>query len=251
MVKVIEKERDRRVSPADEPVARWAKLARAGVLLIGLWALGLQLVAGFLAPVAVIGTSFVAFAPFLRGERRRLTMVVGALGVVALLAYLPTILDELSHPDSGVAFSFTLLVTIASFVLVVAGLGAGFRWDPSVIRPAGVAMSAVFLAGLALAVVSSLAVESAAAEAGDVDVVASGNEFDPTRIVTRAGTTGFWLDNRDGVRHTLTVEGTDQELDVPGYSSQRADFDLAAGQYTIICAVPGHESMTIALTVEG
>ena len=94
-------------------------------------------------------------------------------------------------------------------------------------------------------------VESATPFPSDIQVIASGVEFDLTEIVVVPGSNGFWVDNQDGIRHTFTIEGTDMEIDVPGLSAQRANFELAPGAYTVFCAVPGHENMKISLKVEG
>ena len=88
-------------------------------------------------------------------------------------------------------------------------------------------------------------------EAGDVEVVAVSVEFEPTQLSVAAGETGFWVDNRDGIRHTFTIEGTGMEIDVPAFSAQRAVFDLDPGSYVVFCDVPGHENMRIDLTVGG
>jgi plastocyanin len=98
---------------------------------------------------------------------------------------------------------------------------------------------------------AAASVQSVEPKPTDVQVVAEGVTFDRSEIVVEVGESGFWLDNRDGIRHTLTVTGTDNQIDAPGLSAQRADFELAPGVYEIFCAVPGHENMKIDLIVEG
>ena len=65
-----------------------------------------------------------------------------------------------------------------------------------------------------------------------------------------ATNTRRWL-RMTRVGRLLILRGTDYEIDVPGLSSQGAEFDLAPGEYEVFCAVPGHEKMQIDLVVEG
>jgi len=66
------------------------------------------------------------------------------------------------------------------------------------------------------------------------------------------GSTGVWVENKDGIRHTLTIEELGVDLDIPALKARRVDFAAAAaGTYTYTCTVPGHENMTGTLVVEG
>ena len=62
---------------------------------------------------------------------------------------------------------------------------------------------------------------------------------------------GVWIDNKDGIRHTFTIEELDVDLEIPALKAKRVEFDAVAGTYTYICTVPGHENMTGTLVVEG
>ncbi len=235
-------------SPA---VVQWVRVCRFGAAAAFAWSIVLQVIIGaFVPPIAIPGVIFGLLAVFLTGERRRLALVTGVLALLAIVGNLPGTIDELSHPNSGVAFSTTLFIALAVVVCFIAGLGAVRGWSPAGIRPVLMSAGAVFAAGVVLAVIASAGVSSAGALSGDVTVVAELNQFEPTEIVVSAGETGFWLDNRDGIRHTLSLEGSETEIDAPGYSSQRGVFDLEPGQYTFFCDVPGHENMRIDLTVE-
>ncbi|HEX6221022.1 MAG TPA: cupredoxin domain-containing protein [Acidimicrobiia bacterium] len=229
----------------------WVKVARIGSLTIGVWSLALQILAGeIIPPVVIIGVVFTVVAVFLKGDRRRLALVAALLALLSVGGNLPMTIDELSHPSSSIAFLLTLLATSAAAVVTVAGLAAFFGWSLDTRPAVYYSWAGVLALGVVVSVAAASGVESIAPSAGDVEVVASGVEFDPERIVVSAGETGFWLDNRDGIRHTFTIEELDLEIDTPGLSAQRADFDLAAGEYTVICSVPGHENMVIDLVVE-
>lgn len=240
---------ERESSPASTTPG-WLRVARVGALTIGAWSLALQLLAGLIPPVTLIGVVFLSLSLFLRGERRRLGLVAAVLAFLAVAGNLPMTLDELSHPSSSVAFLLTLLATSAAVVVVLAGVAAFFGWSTDSRRAVYYSWGGVLALGVVVSMAAASGVESVGPRPGDVEVVVSGVEFDRDRIVVPVGENGFWLDNRDGIRHTFTIVGTGLEIDVPGMSSQRADFDLAAGEHTVICAVPGHENMVIDLVVE-
>lgn len=231
---------------------RWLRMTRIGCLLILVWAIALNALAGeLIPPVLAIGLVFGSLSIFLTKERRRLGLVTAILGVTALGANLPGTIDELSHPSSAPAFILTLLVVVAAFVVIVSGAAAFWRLSPEPIKALAITAAAVFGVGVLASLNAAAAIESAEPLSSDVRVVAQGVSFDESEIVVPAGESGFWLDNRDGIRHTFTIRGTGYEIDAPGLSSQREEFDLAPGEYEVFCAVPGHEKMQIDLVVEG
>lgn len=231
---------------------RWLRMTRVGCLLILVWAIALNILAGeLIPPVLVIGFVFGSLSIFLTKERRRLGLVTAILAVIALGGNLPGTIDELSHPSSAPAFILTLLVVVAAFVVIISGAAAFWKLSPEPIKALAITAAAVFGVGVLASLNAAAAIESAEPLSSDVKVVAQSVSFDESEIVVPAGESGFWLDNRDGIRHTFTIRGTDYEIDAPGFSSQRAEFDLAPGEYEVFCAVPGHENMQIDLVVEG
>lgn len=233
----------------DSATARWARVVRWGAIAIGGWSVALQLVIGeVVPPVLAIGLVFIVAGSFVRTGRRRWSLVVAALAAVAILGNLPPLVDELTHPDSGWAFVPSLFVTLTAVVLTVAGVAA-FRRSTASPRPLLIIAAAVMTVGTAGAIVATASVDSDVRQAGDLEVVATGNEFEPTRLVVPAGTNGFWLDNQDGIRHTFSVRDNGFEIDAPGFSQRRGDVDLAPGVYEVFCNVPGHENMEIELLV--
>ena len=88
--------------------------------------------------------------------------------------------------------------------------------------------------------------------ATDTPVVALGVQWDSDIITLEAGSSGIWVDNQDGIRHTFTVPELDIDLEIPAFTAQRIDIEGAVpGEYQVICTVPGHELMTATLVVEG
>lgn len=230
----------------------WVRLERIAALAVTVWAIALQISAGaFIPPVAVYGLVFGGLAIFLRAERRKLGLVVAILATLALVGNLPGTIDELGHPESAPAFVLTLFVSLAAIVTALSGLAAFRGWSDDAVRATVISWTGLLTAGVIVALTSAAGVVSAEPAPGDVRVVAQGVAFDTARLVVDEGSTGFWVDNRDGIRHTFTIEEQGQQIDVPALSSQRADLDLAAGEYTVVCVVPGHENMRIDLTVGG
>lgn len=234
------------------PTRAWLRVTRVAALVVFAWSIVLQAIAGqLIPPVAIIGVVFGGLAIFLVGERPRLGLTAAVLALLALVGNLPMTIDELSHPSSAPAFLLTLVVTTAAVVLMTAGLAAFRGWSTDSVRALYYGWGGVAAVGVVVALSAASGVASAQPAADDVQVVARGVEFNTDEIVVEAGETGFWLDNQDSIRHTFTIEELGYEIDAPSTSAQRAVFDLEPGQYQVICAVPGHENMTIDLVVEG
>lgn len=241
-------------SPPREETATstWMQVARGTAIGMVVWAVVLHLVARVpVPPVIVIAVIFAGFIPFLRGERRKLGLSYGIVAALLLLANMPGLLDELAHYDSAPSFVLTLASTAIAVVAVVAGFGAFFRWSTTSIRPVLVAAAAVFVVGSGVSVAAFAAAESDPALAADVQVVAEKVEFGPDILTVAAGEAGVWVDNKDGIHHTFAVEELGFELEIPALKSRRVDFEAAPGTYEFVCTVPGHESMTGTLVVEG
>ena len=231
-------------------VEEWIKLARAGAIGMVVFAAVLQVIAGtVIPPVLVIGLAFLAMTPFLGGERRGLALGVAIFGIVAYVGNLPVILDDLSNPESAPSFIAQLLSTTAMVLVVVGGLAAWFRRPARLIRPLAIAMAGVFVAGSFVSVAMASNTDSVAALPGDVEVTAEQLMWAPEGVVIDGATTGIWIDNRDGFRHTFTIPELGIDVDVPALKSRRVDIDAPSGTYQILCTVPGHESMTGILTV--
>ena len=85
----------------------------------------------------------------------------------------------------------------------------------------------------------------------DVTVIGQNIKYDKPEYVTTAGTKKIALQNKDGVAHTVTVveEGNKEVVVANGGQTKVGTIDLKAGTYTIICTVPGHQSMKATLKV--
>ncbi len=234
-------------APAAEP---WVGVSRYAALAFAVYAVVYQLFAGFSPPVTVIGLAFLGVGAFIRNGRRRLAFSAGMMAFLLVAASGAPLADALTDLASLEAFWLNLLLTLIAFVSFFAGIGAIRRSDGRYVRVVLGSAVGLFAVGLSLSAVVATGIKSAEPLTGDTRVVAESMSFNPEEIVV-ATDSGIWLENRDGVRHTFTVVGTDLDLNVPGNSAGRMDIALEPGTYQVICDVPGHQAMTLDLTVIG
>ena len=102
---------------------------------------------------------------------------------------------------------------------------------------------------------SSAPAETIPADAGLVVKSVKSIRFDASEYSATAGEIKVAFSNEDTVRHTLLVvqDGVkvpDFKLVVPEkVALDVGNINLAAGSYTLICDVPGHQNMKATLTV--
>jgi plastocyanin len=237
---------------AQSTTGEWLRLARGGAIVMAVWSIALQGFAqSLIPPVAVIGLVFLGFVPFLKGERRTLGLVVVVFGVLAVAGNLEIILDELRNPESAPAFVLNLLSLVGVSLAVVGGLSAFLRRPAHPVRTVAVAAAGVFVAGSVASFAIAAGTPSETPLPGDVQVTAHQVMWAPETIALDASDGGLWIDNQDGIRHTFTIPQLGIDVEVPALKARRVDLDAPPGEYQIICTVPGHESMTGTLTIEG
>lgn len=241
--------------PAPEGLSRtasWLRFSRGAALTMAVWSVALQVLAGgLIPPVAAIGAVFLLFVPFLTGERRRVGLGLAVFAALALAGNVPMLVDELAHPESSPAFILTLLSVLGALSAMLGGTAAFLHWEPAPIRRVVLGAAAVFAAGTMMSLVMASNTDSDVVQLSDTRVLAARIEWDPQIVSVAAGTAGVWVENEDGVRHTFTIEELGVDLEVPALRARRVDFDAQPGSYEIICTVPGHETMTGTLIVEG
>jgi hypothetical protein len=225
-------------------------LARAGAIVMVVFAIMLQATArSIIPPVMVIGLVFLAFIPYLKGERRRVGLAAAIFGLAAYLGNLPIILDDLQNPDSAPSFILQLLSTVGVFLVIAGGVGAFSGRPTRLLRPLALAAAGVFLAGTFGSVAIAASTESAVALPDDVQVTAQQLMWAPEEVVISGDNSGIWIENKDGTRHTFTIPELGIDVAVPGLKARRIDIDAAPGTYQIICTVPGHDNMTGILII--
>lgn len=247
MTKTIELRPD---SKTHDPTSAWMRVARGSAITIVVWVILVHLSARVLIPpVLVIGVVYAGMIPFLRGERRGLGLAYGVIGALTLFGNAPATIDELSHLDSAPAFILTLLAVVGSVVAIVAGVSTWRSATQPPTRRIVFAAAVVFVSLAATSMVVSAATDSDVAQPDDLLVVAERVEFGPNDLSIAASGGGVWIDNKDGIRHTFTIEDEGIDLDIPALKARRVELNLAAGDYDFICTVPGHDNMKGTLTV--
>lgn len=241
-----------RPSTTTTATAAWLRFARSVAIVMVVWAVLLQVIArAVIPPVLIIGLVFLAFVPFLRGQRRWVGLGLAVFALLAVAGNLPGLVDELSNPESAPAFVLTLLSTLGAVLAIVSGTAAFFGWSQQPARAIAVAAVGVFVVGTIASIALFATTDSDVALDSDVAVLAEKVVWEPEDVVLTTGSSGVWVENKDGIRHTFTVEELGLDLEVPALKAKRVDIDAAPGTYEIVCTVPGHESMTAILTVEG
>lgn len=244
-------------APPHPPVERstvpdWLRLSRAGAIVMVVFAVTLQGFAGtIIPPVLFIGLVFLVFVPYLQGERRRTAVAAAVFGVGAYVANLPIILDDLRNPETAPTFILQLLSTIGIFLVAVGGIGAFWRRPTGLIRPLAMVATGVFVAGTFGSIGMAASTGSDVALPTDVVVTAEQIMWSPEAIVVDSGTTGLWIENKDGTRHTFTIEELGIDVEIPGFKARRLELDAPPGTYDIVCTVPGHTNMTATLIING
>lgn len=222
-------------------VVVWASLAALAADVA--W---MTLIGAIIPPLALFAVLTVALVLAARRWQRGAVIGLGLLALVAISGGSGFLVADLAHPSDSFAFLWAVISGGGRVVALVAAVLALIHLDQAARR-----LATVSLAVLAVAVVGSLTarftVSSDARQDGDVEVVAEAVTF-PEHIVVPAGGTVL-VDNRDPVRHTFTVEGTDLDVLVEPGVQRRIEIDVSPGTYTLVCTVPGHESMTGTLEV--
>lgn len=230
----------------------WLTLARIGAGAFVVWAVALQLAAGFFDPILITLAAFYAISlRFLDSDRRGRVI---AFTVYAALTMLPNIVfggPDFAHPESAGSFIPQLFVTLAIVLAIVGGVGELRGWSHPTARTTLNRAVILFAAGLGVSLVLSATAPSDDALAEDVTVSAEGFAWAPGVVSYDVSTSsGLWIDNRDFAQHALAVPDLGIEVQVPASKSRRIDLgDVQPGEYQILCTIPGHESMTATLQV--
>jgi plastocyanin len=242
---------DERVADVDDPISPWHHLTIAGLSTLCAVLISIQVVnATFIPPVAafavVVGALAVALA---RGGGRRTSFAAAATALILVLVNLPVAIDDFRHPETFAGFVPTAAAFIAGIVVVVSGVLAATQRAPRAALPSAVAAVAVIAVCVAISGLASASVTSDRREAHDIVIDVRSVAFPDVTIP--AGETGLFVDNHDLIRHTLLIEGTDIDVELPGATARRVTVDLMPGTYQYICDVPGHDAMRGNISVTG
>jgi len=204
----------------------------------------------FIPPVMFFAVLYLILAGVVLKWRfnTRVSLAVAALAILGLAGNAPFLMEDLAHPESWGSFIPAAMAVIAGIASVVAAVAAIRTSNTRLVRPTLYAVEGLTFFAIAVSLALSFSAEDASAEAGDLVVLAEGAEYPDSIAMTSPG--GILIENRDRIRHTFVIEGTDVAVEVPALKSRRTDVSLPAGTYDYICDVPGHESMKGTLTVQ-
>jgi hypothetical protein len=230
----------------------WLRLARVGAGAFIVWAVGLQIAAGFFEPtITTLALLYAISLRFVAAARRGILI---AFTVFASLTMVPNIVfgsPDFAHPESAGSFVPQLFVTLAIALAIVGGTGELRGWSSPIARSTFNRAVVVFAVGLGVSLVLSATAPSDGRLPDDVTVSAKGFAWAPGVVTYDASTSsGLWIDNRDLAQHELAVPDLGIDVPLPALKSRRIDLgDVQAGTYQIICTIPGHESMTATLEI--
>lgn len=236
------------VAPSDTTQGATARRVAVVASLAALAAdlVWMAIISAVIPPLAVFVVLTLVAVIATRRWPRAGVVVLALLALVANGGGLPFLLADLASPGDTLAFLWAAVsgggrvVVVAAAVLALAGRDRAAR----VLATASLAVLSVAVAG---SLAARFTATADAAEPGDVEVVAEDVAF-PARVAVPEGG-AVWVDNRDPVRHTFAIEGTDLDVLVPPGIQRRIPIDVAPGTYTFVCTVAGHESMTGTLEV--
>ncbi|HEX2030511.1 MAG TPA: cupredoxin domain-containing protein [Actinomycetota bacterium] len=218
--------------------------------------------ASLLMPM-LISMSFEGFliamaAPFLIGLLivprwpRAGAIWLGAMSLAVLAFSAPFIAEALAHPESTADFLPLLVFTVSTVVGTLAAIPAFRRGrdadGPSApARAVALASAGVILVAAVVSVVALGGIQDAPALAGDIRVVTERFLFQPSGIPADAGEIAVHVTNRDGTRHTFTIDELGVDLNVPPNSTQRVTFTADPGTYRFYCRphAPGMEGQLV------
>lgn len=232
--------------------AWWLRLTRIAAVSFVIWAVALQLGAGFLDPLLTgFALMFLSSLWWHRAERRRRVVVFTILATVTMAINMVFGNSDFSHPESAGSFVPQLFVTVALALALIGAVGLLARADDARAPTVLAVGVGVFLLGLTVSLSLSANAPSDAVQPTDVIVDAQGFAWAPAEVLFDPSQhDGLWVDNRDMAHHILAVPELGIEVDVPALKARRVDVgEVAPGEYQMVCTIPGHEAMTGTLSV--
>ena len=237
--------------PMTQKAGRWRLVEAAGLAGVGIMKFATIVTTPAAAIFLIIdGVLFLALGGSVWRwiERPRVALAAAALGSLLLLSGIPFIAEDLSHLDSWGSFAPAAVSIVVGLAAIAAGFISFFAPGMQGSRPFAVAAGVLSIVLVVASVGASVTATSDAVQANDVVLVAEGIEY-PEVLGASAGLIGFHVTNRDPIRHTFVIEGTNVRLEVPASKARRVEVELAAGEYRFRCDVAGHERMEGVLTV--
>jgi plastocyanin len=227
----------------------WKSALRAALILnIAVCVLVHAYVQAVIPPLIVLFVLFNVALYLLRRDRRAGVWIGGIASLLLLLGNLQLVLEDLGHPDSPLAFVSSgagVVGAIGGFIAMVAVLR---RWPPAGAAPMTYIGGAIVAVLMVVGIVGGLGVDSDERQEGDIAIEAEDVEWSDEELTVESGGAVF-VDNKDGYRHTFTVEDLDIDQELPANANKRVVIDGEPGTYDFVCEVTGHDDMEGRLTV--
>jgi len=229
----------------------WRLVARIAAFAWLAWAVILTIAIGGLEPFVLITAAIPLISwGFTLWRPNRVTFTVfGALGLLVILLFLPTILEDVVHPESAFGFNTTTIPTLAALLMIGTAVAAWTSLGDRSATRAWIGAAALFGIGLVVSVVAALGLEDDETLAGDIPLVAESAEWSDASLSAASGAVAIFVENKDPVRHTFSIEELGLDVELPAGTDRRVEFTAAPGTYTFFCSVTGHDSMTGTIVV--
>lgn len=191
----------------------------------------------------IVAAGFATATWFTRVRRGRLGAIGIGLASAITLYYMLT--AALTNISAGSALS-AVLISAGMTSVALLGLGAALGFllrgsSPSTAAPwASVVTSTLVLVGLVVWGAFSARFGSEAVEAEDIHLITKNVAFSETEILATAGEITVIVENKDLFWHTFTIEELGVDLRVPVGAELPVTFEAPAGEWTFVCASPGH-----------
>ncbi|HYP24082.1 MAG TPA: cupredoxin domain-containing protein [Actinomycetota bacterium] len=229
----------------------WVKLLRWATIVSIVHVAVITIVVEPIPPLLVFAAIWIGGLVWLG----RATKGPAILLLVSFVAFLglsaPFSIPSLVVPASGGDFIVNLAGILAALVGIVAAVAVirGLLDTAPAARSLATVAGAVFVLASAYSVYATATYDNAAAQEGDVELVAKDVKFEQTSLQASGGEISVFVDNEDPTFHTFTIEELDVDLDIPASKSARITFEAEPGEYEFFCE-PHKEDMKGTLTVD-
>jgi plastocyanin len=203
----------------------------------------------FIPPIAIFIVLAGIGVVLLNVRERAGAIMLAIVSVLFLILNTPFIVPALAVPASSVDFLTTCLTLLSLVGMVVSSVAILRRSAGGGAIRFSVVITVLGLLAIAGTAWARLAYEGAEARPGDIEMVLQDIEFNPASISGDGGEMSVYLDNKDTVLHTFTIEELDVDVDIPGNASARVTFEAPPGRYEIECR-PHQPDMDGTLNVE-
>ena len=227
----------------------WHRVTVAGLITLCATLTIIQVVNSTVIPAVVVFTVILGALALAIGHRagNRTLLAAAAASVVLVVANIPVAIGDLRHPESSAGFVPTATAIVAGLTVAVSGILAATRRAPRAAIPTAIAAVIAVAVCATTSGIASLSTTDDQRRAGDI--VIDVRDVAYSDVTIPSGANVLFIDNHDLIRHTLLIEETGTNVEIPGGTARRVRVELAPGVYRYICDVAGHDRMRGTITV--